>query len=555
MGDVTVAERLDRVAFWLTVGAVGVAVVLLAAHTVPNPNVTWDEAGQYWMTQGQAFGTPWGTEPGTLWAGLDLGRHGNILDPVGFTMVLWAWVWLFGSDPATLRALPFVFFVGTLVVSYLLGRRCMGTYRTPALVLPAAVLTTYVSLQWATEIRPYSAELMGVVAVAAATLWFLKRPTWPAMLALSGVIVFFTLATRYAFALAAGAAMLTVLLVMWRAHELGAHWRKVALGFGVLVAVAAFLVWNLGLLDSGDQVWDDYGNPIRVESITDFEHMRMLLQINFVYGWHKLTGAFLLLGLVGWFLAHFGQRFRALAGLGGALAARGRLWIPAWVFVGVYEAASAFASQMGWTQWNAEFRHSIGLIGAAIVSGLGIVVLGQAALDGIWRPLAGRMGTGIARVVRWIGWVVWGAVLFGLLAMSVRVYADFRRTDIETLGVTVPTRVSAALAGEEDVRWLVDTQLFPSLRYLVEASGLPLGTLSISEATPFGLYGHDDAKLLAWMREAALCSPGQTTAALIANSVDTNAAVYEELARELTSKGCTLTPVELSDVESLVVVR
>ena len=546
----SLAERLDRLAFWPVVVLIGVAVLLLGVTTVPNPNVTWDEAGQFWMTQGQAFGTPWGTPPGSLWEGLDLGRHGNILDPVGFTMLLWAWISSFGADPAILRALSFVFFVGTLVVSFVLGRRCMGLPRTLSLLVPAAVLTTYISLQWATEIRPYSIELFGVVVAAAGALWYLRRPTWTAMVGLSAALAFFCIFTRYSYALAAGAAMVVILLVLWRSGRLAEHWRQVVLGFGILAATAVFLVWNLGLLDSGDQVWDNYGDPIRMRSLTDVESLRMLLQVNFLYGWHKLTGLFLLAGLAAWAVGRFGS-----GRLSQALRKHASEWMPAWLFVAVYEVFCAFASQMGWAQWNSEFRHSIGLIGAAIISGLGLLVLGRAGIEGLWTPASRRLPPSAVSVVRGASWAVWTLILVALLASTVRIYADFRRTDIETLGVTVPTRVAAAVAQEEDVRWLVDTQLFPSLRYLVEASGVPLGDLEIDGVTPFGLYGHNAEKLLAWMRDVDVCEPGRTTAVLVANSADVNADVYTQIAADVAPEGCALTVVPLSDVESMVVVK
>lgn len=552
MGGTRVSERLDQVGFWVVLAGMTVAVTLLAAHSIPDPNVTWDEAGQYWMTQGQAFGTAWGTLPGTLAEGLDLGRHGNILDPVGFTALLWAWIEAFGASPATLRSLPFVFFLGTMVSGYFIGRRGMDLPRTVSILIPSAILTTYVSMQWATEIRPYSIELFGVTLVAALTLLFLLKPSWTVTIGLSAAVAFFALFSRYSFAIFAGASLLTIFLVLWRSGRLRSHWRHLAVMAGVLLAAALVLAWNLGFFDSGDQVWDNYGDPIRVQSLTDFLHMRMLVQINFFYGWHKVTGAFLILGLVAWLWARFGS---SNVGVGAALREANPWWMPAWLLVGIYEAGSAFASQMGWSQWNSEFRHSIGLIGAAMVSGLGLLVLGRALLAGTWVRRTRESQASWIRPVRAVGWAVWGALLLGLLASTVSSYADFRRTDVETLGVTVPTRVASALADAGETRWVIDTQLFPSMRYLMEASGIDMGTLAISSATPFGSYGHNDETLLEWIRASSPCSPGETTAVLVANSAETNASVYSQLTADAEAQGCSLRVVPLSEVESLLVIR
>lgn len=554
MGRISAAGQLDRIAFSITATGVGIAALLLGVHTVPNPNVTWDEAGQYWMTQGQAFGNAWGTPPGSLWEGLDLGRHGNILDPVGFTMLLRAWIDAFGSGPATLRALPFVFFLGTILVSYWMGRSALGLPRTLALLIPSAVLTTYVSLQWATEIRPYSLELFGVVVAAAGTLAYVRAPSWPRIVGLSSALVGILVASRYSFALAAGTAMVVVALVMWRRKKLVSHWRQVAFGFAALAVTALFLVWNLGFLDSGDQVWDNYGDPIRIRSIDDFTNMRILLQVNFLYGWHKLTAAFILLGLIAIILMWKAPQTGGIARLRVALRSQKKDWAVAWLFVVTYEIACAVAAQVGLAQWNSEFRHSIGLIGAAIISGLGLAVLARAILDWFRNGLPAN-STPLTGGLKLVGWVALGVSLSWLLITTVATYADFRRTDIETLGFTVPTKVAAAVENEGPVRWIVDTQLWPSLRYIVEASGIPLGTFAIQDARSFGQYGHNDEKLLEWMRQADLCAPGETTVSLVANSDETNSAVYEVLAKEIAAQGCELRSVPLSAVESLVIVK
>lgn len=446
MGAVTTAERLDRGAIWVAGTATLIGVLLLGAHAIPNPNITWDEAGQFWMTQGQVFGTPWGTPPGTLLEGLALGRHGNILDPVGFTTLLWAWVSMFGAAPATLRALPFLFFIGTIVSAYLLGRRGLGLYRTPTLVLTTAVLTTYVSMQWATEVRPYSAELMGVVAAVAATVAYVRRPTWPNMVALSTILLFFNICSRYSFAFAAGTSLLVVLLIMWRSKRLGEHWREIAFGFLLLGITAVFLAWNIGKFDGGDQVWANYGNPIRVESLTDVEHMRMLLQINFLYGIHKITAAFIVLGLAAWLMTRLSRTPTSSTGMASELRRSADKWHPLLAFVLIYEAVCAVASQMGWAQWNSEFRHSIGLIAIATVSALGVLVLGTAVLH----AAVARWGTGEPSrppaPLRWAGWFAWGLVLLLITGATAYDYASFRRTDVETLGISIPTKAAAALA-------------------------------------------------------------------------------------------------------------
>ena len=555
MGAVTTGERLDRGAIWVAATATVTGMLLLGAHAIPNPNITWDEAGQFWMTQGQVFGTPWGTPPGTLLEGLDLGRHGNILDPVGFTTLLWAWVSVFGAAPAALRALPFLFFIGTIVSAYLLGRRGLGLYRTPTLVFTTAVLTTYVSMQWATEVRPYSAELMGVVAAVAATVAYVRRPTWLNMVALSTILLFFNIFSRYSFAFAAGTSLLVVLLMMWRSKRLREHWRQIAFGMMLLGITALFLAWNIGKFDGGDQVWNNYGNPIRVESLTDFEHMRMLLQINFVYGIHKVTAVFIVLGLAAWVTTRLSKATESSAGMASELRRSAGKWHALLAFVVIYEAVCAVASQMGWAQWNSEFRHSIGLIGIAVISALGLLVLGTSVLH----AGVARWGSGEPPrppvLLRWATWSAWGLVLLLVAGATAYDYASFRRTDVETLGISIPTKSAAALARTSEARWLVDLQLFPSLRYLAEASGVPLGNLEFGSVVPFGEYGHNEESLLARMRDLDACFPGHATAILVAGSAAEHEALFGTFSTDMAAAGCALEVVPLSDVESMAIIQ
>jgi hypothetical protein len=548
-----VGERLDRVGVVLAGALTTVGVVLLAAHSLSDPNVTWDEAGQYWMTQGQAFGNSWGTPPGTLAEGLGLGRHGNILDPVGFTSLLWGWVTAFGSAPSTLRALPFVFFIGTLVAAYYLGRRVLSLGRTPTLVLSSAVLTSYLALQWASEIRPYSIELMGVVTAAALTIAYVKAPSWRMMLLLSTALLMFNVFSRYSFAFTAGTSLVVVAAFLWRSGQLSVYWKQLAFGIGVLGATAIFLAWNIGFFDSGDQLWVNYGAPIKVESITDFEHMAMLFRINFVYGYHKLTGLFIVLGLAAF--AAIRLRPPSSGVLVTSLRASTSRWLPALTFVLIYEVTCALASQLGFAQWNSEFRHSIGLLGIAILSGFGLIVLLEAALKAATAHLPAGRANAAGVVARSLGWVAAVVVLSLTALTTTQSFADFRRTQVETLDRTIPTVAASALAGADSVDWLVDLQLWPSLRYLVQASGIPTSHMDFNTAEPFGEYGHGEAALLENIQGIRACRPGRTTAVLTAGSAAQHQEIFGILTSQFDEQGCTTEVVPLSDVESMLVVR
>jgi hypothetical protein len=543
-------ERIDRIVFWPVLAAIVVGLVLFAVNTVPDPNVTWDEAGQFWMSQGAGYGTAWNDADQGLIAGLEYGRAGNILDPIGFTSLLAGWVAMFGPEPTSLRTLPFLFFLGTVAASFFLGRSLMRLPRTIALVLPVAVLTSYVTSQWATEIRNYSMELLGIVIAVIAMMRYLQRPSWIRMAGLVAVLALFSIGSRYSFALAAATAMFTIVLFMWRTKQLSLYWSQIAAGLVVMAFTAGFLVWNVGLL-RGDRVWSTYvDNSIRVESVTDFTAMRMLLQINFVYGWHKLTAVFLVAGLIAWLWTRRSDNAASLN-----LRRVNVLWIPAWVFVVLYEVLRALASQAGGPMWNAEHKHGVALISIAIISGFGTLVIVQACGRAWWQSRVSNGQRSLNGAVAIVGQAALWTGLVGLTWMSVSHFSEYRRDQIETIAQTVPTKVASAVASEEDIRWRVETLLYPSLRYLVFKSGVDLGNLSIDEAQPFSTYGHDLDKFLQAMKDTDLCDPSTTTAVLAAGSAEQNAGVFEEYARFIDSQGCNIEIVPLSSVESLVLVR
>jgi hypothetical protein len=546
-------DRIDRLVFWPVLCVVAISLVIFAINTVSDPNVTWDEAGQFWMSQGAGYGTPWNQPDQGLLAGLEYGRAGNILDPIGFTILLAGWVELFGAQPASLRTLPFMFFLATIVASYYLGRSLLRLPRTLSLVLPVAILTTYVSSQWATEIRNYSMEMFAVVLSTILMMRYLERPSWLRIGSLTGILVIFSVTSRYSFSLAAAALTLTILLEMWRSLRLTAHKSQLATLVAVMFGTAIFLIWNIGLF-RGEQVWSTYvDNSIRMDSVTDFNSLRMLLQINFLYGWNKLTLLFLILGVVAfWWTRRLRKKGFQLNREFGLLEL---LWRPLWLLVLLYEVLRAIANQIGGPMWNAEHKHGIALISIAIISGLALSALIRDFLtvppqvqEGSRRLLRSRTSLLVMQSGLWMS-------LLSLTWLSFNHLTEFRRYQEETLAFTVPTSVASAVSGEEPIRWRIEAQLYPSLRYLMKKSEVPLGNLAIEDAVPFGTYGHDLDKFLQAMKDSNLCMPGSTTAVLAAESEEFNRSAFEQFTDYTLKEGCVTEVVPLSERESLLLVQ
>ena len=546
-------DRVDRLVFAPVLVLVIIALTIFMANTVPDPNITWDEAGQFWMSQGAGYGTSWNQPDEGLLAGLEYGRVGNILDPVGFTALLAGWVEVFGPQPATLRTLPFLFFIGTIAVSFYLGRRTLQLPRTLSLILPLAILTTYVTSQWATEVRNYSMELFGLLASVVLMLRYLERPSWWRLGGLGATLAFFSIASRYSFSLTAAACALVILAVLWRSSSFRDHTRHLIALALTLTVTAIFLIWNIGLL-RGERVWSSYvDNSIRLDSITDFNSLRMRFQVNFIYGWNKLTLLFIVSGLVAFWLIHRLRR----SGLhtSPAPTSPNDQWLPLWLFVVLYEVLRGIANQLGGPMWNAEHRHGIALISIAIISGLAFsAMMRDLVTGGLGRYAASRRSAHSRALLVTTQSGLW-IVLVALTWLAVQHFAEFRRDQEDTLAYTVPTTVASSISKEDSVRWRVEAQLYPSFRYLIKKSGVPLGNFSITTAEPFSTYGHDQQKFLTAMKTSDLCKVGTTTAVIAAESAEFNKSSFDEFTEHVGAEGCEVEVVPLSERESLLLVR
>ena len=173
--------------------------VLLAVHNLDYPGMWWDEATQFWVSQGiSRYSPPFSQASGVR----DVVRMNCLenLDPGGFSILLHVWTG-FGRGLVWLRALPLVFFVVGAVALGLLGWRLT---RSALFALGAcAVSPLYpAALYFALEIRAYSMEMAGVAVGALALAHFRERPT-RARAALLGVTCAAFLTSRYSFIFAA----------------------------------------------------------------------------------------------------------------------------------------------------------------------------------------------------------------------------------------------------------------------------------------------------------------------------------------------------------------
>ena len=169
----------------------------LAIHNLGYAGMWWDEAAQFWISQGLSNYSPPFAEAQGVRDVVRMNRLEN-LDPGGFSVLLHAWT-AFGRGLAWLRSLPFAFFVLAVAAVGLLGWRLTRSALF-ALAAAATPMLYPAVLYFALEIRAYSMEMAGLALGVLALVLRRERPSVARAL-LVGLTCAVFLSSRYSFAL------------------------------------------------------------------------------------------------------------------------------------------------------------------------------------------------------------------------------------------------------------------------------------------------------------------------------------------------------------------
>ena len=169
----------------------------LAIHNLGYAGMWWDEAAQFWISQGLSNYSPPFAEAQGVRDVVRMNRLEN-LDPGGFSVLLHAWT-AFGRGLAWLRSLPFAFFVLAVAAVGLLGWRLT---RSALFALAAAAMPMLYPavLYFALEVRAYSMEMAGLALGVLALVLAREKPSVARALLLGLTCAVF-LSSRYSFAL------------------------------------------------------------------------------------------------------------------------------------------------------------------------------------------------------------------------------------------------------------------------------------------------------------------------------------------------------------------
>lgn len=220
------------------------SVVVLGSHQITHSSFWFDEAGQIWLALGLHHFSP----PNSSFGGLrEIWQQSSAmsLDPGGFSFLLRGWMELFGKSATSIRALPYLFFILSVIC---LGTLSFLTTKTVwiALLTSLTIFLFPFCLHYAFEVRPYSMEYLGVLLGGVFLLGSDKMAhTRSAIvlgpLGLCGLCISCFMFSRYGFAVfSAGLCASFLFLAVLRQLQ----WRN-ALAFVVPVSITAALVYSL----------------------------------------------------------------------------------------------------------------------------------------------------------------------------------------------------------------------------------------------------------------------------------------------------------------------
>ena len=554
------SARIGRIARWLDIaGALAVAVATLAGlaifaiNNVPDANIWLDESGQYWLSQGLHHDSALDAQPGSILDGIWFGRNGFNLDPPGFTVFLAGWVEIFGSGIVSLRALPFVMFSLTFIPAYLLGTKGLKLPRTLCVLLPALVLTLSLPLQYSTEIRAYSAELLAVVLTAWAAVRAYQSPGTRTTVILCLVMLFGATSTRYSYLVAASAVLIAIFGAMVFGATLRARWRELTWPVITYALIGLFTAWSVGLFGDGRQY--DYGRGYsdsnELWTLADWPALQERLAHNLWWEAHQATGLFLISGFVLAILVlilrlrtkrkpHRNFDVKAQNGV-----------LVLWGFALAYELSAVAFSYVGVVPWYAGDRHSIGLEALALVSWLGLAGIIAYVTEWALRSKDPDLTSVQVNTAKLVAMVLLLVVSIPLTTTFVTRLSEFRHWDFRIAGSKLSAIAEQAFPPGAQVDWLVDYWSWPTFRYEVLKTGTFPTTFQIASATPIRLSADQDGAEVLTSQQR--CGPNLWTAVLHENWGADYATRNSLYAAKASAMRCVTTVYQISNDESLIV--
>lgn len=518
-----------------------VALSFFAVHNLDDFNIWFDESGQYWLSRGLNHDSPISALPGNFLDGIFFGRNGFNLDPPGFTVLLALWVDLFGSSIEVLRLLPFTFYVLAFPIGFFIARRVLGLPRIIAVSVPATLLASGLSMQYATELRAYSAELLLVLTLSLVTFLCLQNASNFRKTSLFAIMLIGICFTRYAFLVSEFAAVLTFIIVFTVRKSWNTQWKTFLWPCAGLFGSIIIAAWSVGVFGGGYQfgLGKNYSSSMQIHSMQSVSEIFSLFQRNLAQNQYLIIGVFLLAGVT---YCAFGLLRNQRLHLGQ------KTWFAIFSFACAYLIISVALSTLGFLPWAAGHRWSIGWEVVVLLSALGLLEITRIYCN----YFCSRTSTNIRNRTLAVFTAV-SCVL--LMTFTVIQLATYRHVPFRFQAARLPAMASQFIPKDAEVHWIVDYWSWPTFRWLLTQSGSFPSDIPVDSAVPAGDGVNTNVPWKEAVSTRPLCLPGVWTAVVHENWGDG----FDELDNEFISwsaaQGCVVDRYDISDGERLLTVH
>ena len=145
--------------------------------------------------------------------------HYHQVGPILFLWVQLTVTKLFGYTEMTLRLVPFLAGLGSMVLFYRLARICLTD--VPRLLAVALFSVTYATIRYSAEAKPYGIDLFVSLVLVNCMVNWLNRPESNRWLWILAALIPFALGLSYGSVMIGGGLSLTMAWVIWRQRRWG----------------------------------------------------------------------------------------------------------------------------------------------------------------------------------------------------------------------------------------------------------------------------------------------------------------------------------------------
>jgi len=350
------------------------------------------------------------------------------------------------------------------------------------LLVPTLVLSTYIPLQYSTELRPYSLEMLGVLVVGGLTIFVVQEPCREVTFLLAAFLLLFGVFSRYSFISAIAASVLTLLVFALFANRCLVPAFLTILGSSMFVVL--FFTWNVGLLNGAlTQASPAYVDDIDLSGSWSLDFIFQTLRQNFLAFPHLATGFAVAVGLtltvvLTIFIIVGRIRLTSTKETASSFSAddyrtRFGLTTPVMssiIFILAYEGVAILLSSLGLSPWNATSRWSIGLYSIAILAGYAIL----SAIESVVKQRfnLSHFSRYKGAITRYVGTValavlIGSAVLYQSLA-SMKRLSEFEHSSYQTPALVLANAHQALGGSAKTGHYFVTSSLWPGIRMLLE---------------------------------------------------------------------------------------